>query len=55
LDLILKKKEEKIELAVPNKGMMEEAKKGLEWRRKYGRGSGGTVKKSYREADGDLL
>ena len=34
----LKKKEEKIELAVPNKGMMEEAKKGLEWRRKYGRG-----------------
>jgi lambda family phage portal protein len=37
----------------PNKGMMEEAKKGLEWRRKYGRG--GKVKKSYREADGDLL
>jgi len=34
----LKKKEKKIELAVPNKGMMEEAKKGLEWRRKYGRG-----------------
>ena len=34
----LKKKEEKIELAVPNKGMIEEAKKGLEWRRKYGRG-----------------
>jgi hypothetical protein len=30
LDLILKKKEEKVELAKPTAGMIAEAKKGLE-------------------------